>query len=169
VYCGGLLRPGVITALLGVGVRSAQSRQPALPRDPVSATRFWLQQLIRKERPRAGSTTLNLSIPAPCYETDNPTTWALLIGSILESRLEQLPAAAQPAPLLPELTAWLSLVTELHSVFGDNLLQEFTTNTILRRALMLYITTPALQLELRQHAGGAHQPADERSQCRLVL
>jgi len=152
-YCDGLLRPGVITGLLGVGWRW-EFRQSGRPgRDPASATRFWLQQLTRNRRPEAGSAPLNLPVPAPCYETDHPNTWAGVIGSAMVRRLQQLPAAAQPAPLLSELIAWLNVVTELHSVFGDNVVQVFATNRILCQALMLHINTPALPLKLRQHAG----------------
>jgi len=151
-YCDGLLRSGVITALLGMGLRW-QSRHSNSGRDPISATRLWLQQLIRNRRPEAGPARLNLPVPAPTCETDNPRIWPVLIGTALVRGLEQLPAAAQPAPLLSELTAWLNLVIELHSVFGDNVLRVFATNYNLCPALMLHITAPALPLELRQHAG----------------
>jgi len=64
-YCDGLLRPGVITALLGVGLRLVDSRQSGPGRDPISAIRFWLQQLINNRQPEAGSARLNLPVPAP--------------------------------------------------------------------------------------------------------
>jgi len=154
LYCDGLLRPGVITALLGMGLWwEWESRESEPGRNPISATRFWLRQLIRNRRPEAGSARLNLPVPTPCFENDNPRAWAALIGTTLVRRLDQLPAAAQPAPLLSQLTAWLNVVPELHSVFGDNVMQAFATSSILCCALMLHITTPALLLELRQHAG----------------
>jgi len=151
-YCDGLLRPGVITGLLDVGWRWT-SRQSDPDCNPASATRFWLQQLIRNRQPEAGSAPVDLPVPASCHETDNPDNWAMLIGSSLVRRLQQLPVAAQPAPLLSELIAWRNVVLELHSVFGDNVLQVFATNSTLCAALMLHINTPALPLELRQHAG----------------
>jgi len=148
LYCDGLLRPGVITSLLGVGWRW-ESRQS----DPVSATRFWLQQLIRNRQPEAGSAPLNLPVPASCHETDNPKNWAMMIDTSLVWRLLHLPLAAQLAPFVSELIAWLNMVLELHSVFGNNVLQVIATSSTLCDALMMHITRPALPLELRQHAG----------------
>jgi len=143
----------VITALLNVGLQLAGSGQSDPGRDPVSAIRFWLQQLIRNRQPEAGSAPLNLPIPAPTHDSDNPNTWALLIGCSLRTRLMQLLAAAQPAPLLSELSAWLNAVPELHRVFGDYLMQVFAKSTYLCPALTLPIATPTLPLELRQRAG----------------
>jgi len=93
-YCDGLLRPGVITALLNAGKRLAVSGQSDPGRNPVSAARFWLQQLISNRRPGAGSAGLIPPIPATACATDDPNNWAVIIGSSLKLRLRQLPAAA---------------------------------------------------------------------------
>jgi len=152
-YCDSLLQPGVITALLNVQLRWAQPRQSVSIRGPISATRFGLQQLISNRRSEAGSVRLNLPVPTPTHDSNNPNTWASLIAFAVQLRLDQLPAAAEPAPLLSELSSWLNLVPELHSVFGDKLMQVFANNSALCPALMRHIRTPALPLELRQDAG----------------